>query len=154
MNTRYTRGILVFGAFMLTAAAASAAQPGNMMRMTVTTKMKMPGLPSSLPTQTHTASVCTAKSKPDPRSMLKQQKMCTYTNFKQTGDSASYHVVCGDPMQMTADATSSFTSQANGNIRGKVHIVGTTQGQPMQMDMTYDGVRTGSCDYTPPSVGS
>ena len=152
MNTRYANSFLVFGALMLTAAAASATQPGNMMRMTVTTKIQMSGLPSSMPPQTHTTNVCTPKTKPDPRTLIKQQKMCKYSDFKQSGDSASYHVVCGPPMQMTADATASFSSQANGDMRGKVHIAGVTHGQPMQMDMTYDGVRTGSCDYTPPPM--
>lgn len=133
-------------AFALLATTASAqSDSGNMMKMSVTMKMQVPGA-EGMPARTTTQDVCTSRSH-DMRAMLQQQQDCTVSHYQQVGDVVSYHLVCGgDPPKMTGDAR--FELLPNGNIKGSVHANSSMGGQSVLMDMTYAGERTGSCDYT------
>jgi len=132
-------------AFALLATTASAqSDSGNMMKMSVTMKMQVPGA-GDMPARTTTQDVCTSKSH-DMRAMLQQQQDCRVSHYQQVGDVVSYHLVCGDPPKMTGDAR--FELLPNGNIKGSVHANSSMGGQSVLMDMTYAGERTGSCDYT------
>ena len=129
----------------LVALPAFANEPGNLMKVTSTMKMQVPGM--SMPARTQTHQVCTSVKKPDPRDMLKQQKDCTLSNLVQTADSVSYHMTCTGQMQMDADAH--FQLHSDGGMHGTIHSNSHASGQNMVMDMTIDGVRVGSCEYTP-----
>ena len=133
-------------AFALLATTASAqSDSGNMMKMSVTMKMQVPGA-EGMPARTTTQDVCTSRSH-DMRAMLQQQQDCTVSHYQQVGDVVSYHLVCGgDPPKMTGVAR--FELLPNGNIKGSVHANSSMGGQSVLMDVTYAGERTGSCDYT------
>lgn len=151
MKIRHLRsGCIVAAIAFATVPTLAMAEPGNMMKITVTTKVDVPGLPSSMPAQTHTVNECTGKTMPDPRSFMKERKQCKVTNYHKVGDTIGYHVDCSGDVQMAGDA--SFTFHNDSSVQGKIKMAGNTHGQQMAMDMTYNGVRTGSCDYTPPSA--
>lgn len=137
----------------LVPVAYAQAEPGNMMKMTINVKMNIPGM-GSIPAQNMTQNICTAKD-PDLRSMVQQQQQqdCTVSDYKKVGNVVSYHVVCGGKSPtMTGDAK--FEMRPDGGISGTVRASSNAGGQNVVMDMTYTGVRTGSCDYTPPASGS
>lgn len=147
----HLRRILVLCAFaMVTTPGLAASEAGNMMKMTVTVTVNMAGLPLNLPPTTHTQDVCTSAKKPDPRELTRQQKDCRLTDYKEVGNTISYRLQCDGKMQMTGEG--SLETQTNGNLRGTMHLAGTTNGQAMAMDVAYDGQRTGSCDYQPPAA--
>lgn len=139
-------GLLV----LFTSAAYAQSQPGNMMKMTISMKMQIPGM-GSVPAQTVTQNVCTAKD-PDMRAMMEEQKDCAITNYKKVGNVVSYHVTCGgNSPTMSGDAQ--FELRPDGSINGSIKATTNMSGQSVAMDMTYAGVRTGSCEYTPPAHG-
>ena len=130
---------------LLATTASAQSDSGNMMKMSVTMKMQVPGA-GDMPARTTTQDVCTSRNH-DMRAMLQQQQDCTVSRYQQVGDVVSYHLACGgDPPKMTGDAR--FELLPNGNIRGSVHANSSMGGQSVLMDMTYAGERTGSCDYT------
>ncbi|WEN15007.1 DUF3617 family protein [Rhodanobacter sp. AS-Z3] len=136
-------GLCVMGLLATSAAAQSGS--GNMMKMAITMKMQMPGM-GDMPARTVTKDVCTSKDH-DMRAMLQQQKACVVSNYTQTGNTVSYHVVCGgNPPSMSGDAQ--FELLPSGDIHGHFHANSNRNGHSMVMDMTYAGQRTGSCDYT------
>lgn len=152
MTIRPTIGLccLALLATGLPATDASASEPGNMMRMHVTSKMQMAGVPFQLPPINHTQEVCVSAKKPDPREMMKQQKDCKVTDYKESGDTISYRMACTGDVQMSGEGN--FQMLANGGLRGTMHIDGTSRGESVAMDMSYEGERIGSCDYTPPQA--
>jgi hypothetical protein len=137
----------VVGALCTTAAFAS--QPGNLMNMTTSMHMQMPGM-SAMPPMTHTQKVCVSAQRPDPRDVMRNGGQCHVSQYKLVGNTVSYHVECGAPMQMSGDGT--FTMRSDHGIHGSMHVTGNAGGQHTQMDMTIDGTRVGSCDYTPPAT--
>lgn len=129
---------------LLALPAWAQSDSGNMMKMKVTMKMQVPGA-GVLPERTITQDVCTSKDH-DMRAMVQRQKNCTVSDYRQVGQVVSYHMSCGgNPPTMTGDAH--FELLSGGNIKGTVHANSVMGGQTAVMDMTYAGVRTGSCDY-------
>lgn len=147
MNTR--RCILFAGAFTLTLCAlpSLAGQPGNLMKMTTTVHMQMPGMGAMAP-MTHSMNVCTSAKRPDPSRMMQHQGDCTVTDYKKRGDTITYHMSCSGHMQMSGDGK--LQVLAGGGMHGSIHIKGDEGSQAVDMDMTFDGQRIGACDYTPP----
>lgn len=141
----------ILGAFGLCALALivtpvfAQSEPGNLMKETSVTRIQMPGV--AMPARTQTMQVCVSAKKPDPREMTKQQKDCTISDYTKVGDTVSYHMACGQ-MQMSGDAR--FQLRADGGMHGTIHSDSNAGGQKMVMDMTIDGKRIGSCNYTPP----
>lgn len=133
-------------ALALATLPAFASEPGNLMKVTSSMHMQVAGAPAMSPMHT-TQTVCTAVKHPDPRDVMRNGGQCRVTNYKMIGNTASYHVECGGPVQMSGDGK--FTLLANSGIHGVMHMSGNAGGQSMQMDMTVDGSRLGSCDYTP-----
>jgi len=133
-------------AFALLATTALAqSDSGNMMKMTVTMKMQVPGA-GDLPARTTTQDVCASRDH-DMRAMLQQQQDCVVSDYRQLGSVISYHLACGgNPPRMTGDAR--FELLPGGDIHGSVHANSNIGGQSVVMDMTYAGQRTGSCDYS------
>lgn len=148
MNLRNLHFLAGFCALCLIAPPGSAREPGNMMKMTTTTRMNMAGMPSMGP-MTHTTNVCTSTKRPDPRQMMKSEKDCKVSNYQEEGDTISYQMQCTGTMQMSGNGK--FQMLPGGGIRGSIHVTGSTGGQPMAMDMDFDGQRIGACDYTPPT---
>ncbi len=127
-------------------------EPGNLMKVTVTSKMQMPGM-ANMPARTSSETVCTSVKKPDPRQLMKKNKNCTVSNYQQAGGTISYHMACTGRMQMSGDGK--FEMLSGGNVRGQIqmHMANSAGGRTMSMKMSYDGQRIGSCEYTPPKAG-
>jgi Protein of unknown function (DUF3617). len=130
---------------LLCAPALVLAEPGYEMQMVTTVKMQLPS--GAMPPQTHTGKVCTSAKKPDMRNMMKGNRNCTISDYKRAGDTVSYHTVCDKEIHLKGDTHLQFKS--GGAIHGETQMVSTSPGQKMHMDMTFDGKRIGSCDYTP-----
>jgi hypothetical protein len=126
---------------------ARASEPGNLMKMTTTTRMQMPGM--SMPPMSHTSTVCTSVEKPDPRRMMRGQKDCKVTDFKREGNVLSYRMACTGAVTMSGEGR--FEMLADGGLRGTVHVTGNSGGREMTMDTDFEGTRVGACDYTPPA---
>lgn len=131
----------------LCALPAFASEPGNLMKVASSVRMQMAGMPAMAPMHS-TQTVCSAARHPDPRDTMRNGAQCTVSDYKLVGNTVSYHVACGAPAPMRGDGT--FTLLANSGIHGVMHMSGDAGGHSMQMDMTVDGTRVGSCDYTPP----
>lgn len=131
----------------MVALPVAAGEPGNLMKMTTTVHMNMSGMPAMGP-MTHSMDVCTSAQRPDPTRMMRDAKDCRVSNYQRTADTVTYHMECSGHMQMSGDGR--FQMLPGGGIRGSIHVTGNTGGQPMTMDMDFDGRRIGACDYTPP----
>ncbi len=147
MNIRISHSLAGICLLALVAVPAGASEAGNMMKMTTTTQMSMAGMPAMGP-MTHAMDVCTSAKKPDPTQMMKHQGACKVSDYKQVGDTISYHMTCSGHMQMSGEGK--FEMLPGGGIRGRSHITGNAGGHSMTMDVAYDGQRIGACDYTPP----
>ncbi len=145
------RRILTPSALCLIALSAAPllahAEPGNRMKMTISMKMQMPGM--DMPASSHTMQSCVSAKKPDPRQMMQKNKDCTTSDYKEVGDTVSFHMACTGPMPMNGAMT--FRIAADGGVHGTTHMTSTTEGQAMVMDTTYEGQRIGACEYTPPA---
>lgn len=150
MNFRRT--VMLCGFALVALPALAAPEAGNMMKMTVTSTVDMPGIAFKVPPTTVTQNVCTSAKKPDPRDITRQQKGCKVTDYQADGSKVTYSMACSGDTEMTGKG--SFDLKADGGITGKMQIDARTGGQSMKMDMSYVGVRTGSCDYTPPADAS
>lgn len=126
---------------------ALASEPGNLMKMTTTTRVQMPGM--SMPPLSHTMTLCTSAQKPDPTRIMQGQKDCKVTDFKRDGDVITYRMACSGAVAMTGEGRVEML--ADGGMRGSMHIAGSSGGKEMVMDTTFEGERVGSCDYTPPA---
>lgn len=131
---------------LATTPALAGGEAGNLMKVTSTMKMQMTGM--SMPARTQTSEVCVSASRPDPRQMLKQQKDCSISRLAQTADSLDYHMSCTGDTRMDADA---HFQRHGGSMHGTIHSNSDDSGQAMTMDMTFDGVRVGSCEYASPA---
>jgi len=121
---------------------AAQAAPGNLMEMTVTSKMN--GMGTGAP-HTSKYTTCVATDKPDARAMFEDMG-CTVSNYKQVGNDISGRVTCPGPPPMNGEGHYSW---AGGNFHGQVHLTGTANGQTLSADNTLDGKKIGSCSYTP-----
>lgn len=149
MNIRTPLAVAAIYAFVLAATPAQASEPGNMMKMNTTVHMKMAGMPAMGP-MSHSMNVCTSAKKPDPSQLMKNQGECKVSNYKQVGDTITYHMECSGQTQLSGDGKIQMLPDSG--IRGAIQITGQAGGQPMTMDMAFDGQRTGACAYTPPTA--
>ncbi|OOG62926.1 hypothetical protein B0E46_12000 [Rhodanobacter sp. B04] len=144
------RIVLNLGCISMLALASgpvpAQSEPGNLMKVTDVVNMQMPGM--SVPPRTQTSQVCTSAKKPDPRQIAQHMEGCAISNYSQSADHVSYHMVCDrNGQQMVGDA--SFAILPGSGMHGTIHSVSNVQGRGMTMDMTIDAARVGSCDYTP-----
>ncbi len=151
MPFSFTRSALRRCALVLIAAPAlAAAEPGDMMHINVSSQVSMPNAPMAIPPRTHSSDVCTSRQH-DARDLAKSSSSrprdCSYTDYKVSAGSASFHMACAGDQPMEGDA--SFKTTAAGS-HGTMHMTMQAQGQPMTVDVTIDATKTGTCDYTPP----
>ena len=131
--------------------ALAIAEPGEMMHVTMSGKVQIANPPVSMSMPSISKDVCSPKQI-DVRPLVTQtsrNKDCAYSNYKQDGNTVSFHYACtGEKQQLDGDGN--FTVQAGG-VRGTIHANSSMHGQATTVDMTYEGTHTGaSCEYTPP----
>lgn len=125
--------------------ALAQTQEGNLYRVTV--KVELVGLPMQLPEQTH--EVCGPKDHSSEK-MVPHDENCSITEFKVEGNTSRYTMVCTGATEMTAKGE--FEQLGGDAYRGSMHMVGSSQGQSMEMNMRFEGKRIGACEYTPPTA--
>ena len=108
----------------------------------VTTKMEMPGMPMSMPAQTHR--VCLARGMKD-ENYIPRREECKVTESQRTGNKLTYKMACAgkDPMTVTGEMTMAAKS-----YEGKMKMTGKRDGQDMDMTQTYSGKIVGECPST------
>ncbi|HTD29801.1 MAG TPA: DUF3617 family protein [Xanthomonadaceae bacterium] len=154
MNRRALRSTLATCLLMSIAIPSLAlADPGDMMHMSISGKVQVSNPPMSIAIPSINKDVCSPKQV-DVRTLVTEtsrNKNCTYSNYKQDGNTISFHYACnGDKQQLDGDG--SFTIQSGG-VHGTIHANSSMHGQATTVDMTYEGSRTGaSCEYTPPKA--
>ncbi|KFL37363.1 DUF3617 domain-containing protein [Arenimonas donghaensis] len=127
------------------AGALAQTQEGNLYR--VTTQVELVGLPMQLPDQT--TEVCGPKDHSSQK-MVPHDEDCEVTRFEVEGGTSRYTLVCTGAANLTAKGE--FEQLGDDAYRGKMHMVGTSAGQSMEMNMRFQGKRIGACEYTPPAA--
>lgn len=125
---------------VLAGSALAQSGTGNLYR--VTTKTEMVGMPFQMPAQT--VEVCGPKNQTSEK-MVPHDENCTVTDFKVSGNKSSYTMTCRGEGTMTAKGE--FEQLGPDAYRGKMHMVGTADGERMEMNMTFDGKKIRDCDY-------
>jgi len=137
-STRFIAILAVPALAALAAAPALAQDKGD--QYEVTAKMEMKGMPMAMPPQT--TKVCIAKNARDESFVPMKGNECKVTNSKKTGNTLSYRFECTgkDPMVGEGEVT-----YATDSYSGKMHLMGSSGGQPLDMTQTYSGKKVGEC---------
>ena len=128
----------------LVAFCLPAAAQGTDEQWEITSKMEMPGMPMAMPPQV--SKVCVAKGANEDSFVPKQQGDCKTVDSKRVGNKYTYKMVCAGKDKMTANGEITFNG---GAYDGRMEMVGTMEGQPMAMNLTYAGRRVGTCTAPP-----
>ena len=128
-----------FAAFCLPAAAQGTDELWE-----ITSKMEMPGMPMAMPPQV--SKVCVAKGANEDSFVPKQQGDCKTVDSRRVGNKYTFKMVCAGKDKMTANGEITFNG---GAYDGRMEMVGSMEGQPMAMNLTYAGRRVGTCTAPP-----
>ena len=143
MNRRFSSTILLTLALTWTALAQSQSpmREGN---WEATTKINMPGMPTEMPPMKHVQCLTAADIK-NPQGSLPPGpggSDCKVSNYKYSGNTATYTMVCTTPTPMTAVGEMKYS----GTDAYTGTIVMDTGGQ--KMTVSYDAKRIGDCPKT------
>lgn len=143
--TKHIRKVAVLGLLLGSSCLAVADGPDALWE--VTTKMEMAGMPMAMPA--HTAQVCQPKSRPQEASALPKAKNsdCKMADMHRSGGKTSFKVVCSGKTEMTG--TGEFENTGD-SYHGTMHMVGTADGQAIDMTQTVSGKKIGTCTYEDP----
>lgn len=137
------RTVQVAALLALLPGLAQAAQ-GDLMRVTTTTRMEIPGAPAQaagMMNRTTTRELCLTLARRTDPTVWNDVSNCTPSNVHQSAAAVSAHLACKN---MTADVDMHFLP--DGSVHGTVHMQGAIQGMHMTGEQTIDGQRIGSCD--------
>ena len=141
------------GLFVLVACASPVlawGATGSLMKLDIVTHVQLAGM-ANMPASTLQRQVCAAADKPDPRELLQHRGACTVSDYRQVGQTISYHMTCPGQARFSGDGR--FDLLGHGNFRGALEMSGQAGGRAVQMQTTYSGQRVGSCTYVPPKAG-
>ncbi len=136
---------VIFGCGLI--AGVAMAAPGEYWE--VTTKMDMAGMPFPMPATT--TKVCIpVGSENDPRVTAgRKDKNCEMTDIRTVGNKTTWKMRCdnkGDIMTGDGEIT-----RSSGAYQGKTHLSGQMDGEPVEMNQTYNGRKIGgACDTAAP----
>jgi Protein of unknown function (DUF3617) len=119
------------------AQLASKGEAGELWETTV--KMEMPGMPMSMPAQTHR--MCLSKQAGDDK-FIPRQENCKVTDTRRTGNTQHFKMVCSGKNAMTAEGDLTL---AGTGYSGKMRMSGKMEGQSMEMSQTFSGKKLGDC---------
>ena len=107
-------------------------------------EMEIPGLPAGMGKQTMTMQECVTEQDIEKGAMGKKDGAdnCEVKNFKMSGSTASYTMVCKGDTQMTADNTITFRDNGY-TMTSKAAM--KQGGQVMNMTQKMDGRYVGPC---------
>lgn len=121
---------------------AVQATAGDLMDMTVTSKVYAAGMNDSPHASRYTT--CVPAAHTDARAMFEQMG-CSVSNYRQAGDEVSGRVICPGPPPMSGEGHYTWSG---GKFRGQARLTGSANGQTLSADNTVEGRRIGNCDYT------
>ena len=132
------------GAVAVTAllACAPARAQGKDDLWELTLKMEMPGMPMAMPAQVHR--VCVAKNHKD-EDLIPRRDNCRVLESKRSGNKLAYSMKCTGDEAM--DVSGEMTYGAS-SYEGRMRMMTTSGGQPMEMGQTFAGRRVGDCTAT------
>ena len=129
--------LLVLGTTVAASAdAPPAGTPGDLWE--VTTQMSMEGMPMAMPAQT--TKYCSPKEWKEPPAPPDEQHKCKNTDFKVSGATASWKVICAGPPAMTGDGE--ITRDGANAYTGQIKFA-STEGT---MKIKLGGRRLGDCE--------
>ncbi|MBA4382370.1 MAG: hypothetical protein C0406_07375 [Sideroxydans sp.] len=126
---------LTFLAILFSASAFSA--PGEYWE--VRNKMEMEGMPFSMPEMTH--KICITQGSESDPSQSSGDKDCKMSSVKISGNKTTWKARCDHDGEVMTGIGEQTTS-ANG-YQGKIQFTGTSNGESMNMKMSYSGKRIG-----------
>ncbi|HET8948119.1 MAG TPA: DUF3617 family protein [Candidatus Polarisedimenticolia bacterium] len=149
MNHRATRrrpaaglllsgGLLLGGTLVALAADPPAAAPAKGDQWEVTSQMAMVGMPMPMPPQKNV--VCAPKEWKAPPGGADEKRKCTVSDFKMTGNKATWKTHCDGPPPM--DGTGEITRDSDDAFTGAIKF---TSGEAA-MTVKLTGKRLGDCD--------
>jgi hypothetical protein len=150
MKSSFKTALYCCALALIAMPALAAVEQGDVMHTTVTSQVHLQKMQNQPAPQTHEGDICLSPQH-DARELAKasssRQHNCTYSNYKTSGGSESFHMSCGGDQPMQGDGN--FKATAAGT-HGTMHMTTQIQGQPATVDVTIDATRSGSCNYTPP----
>lgn len=137
---------ILLAAFALSLPFAAVAQgPDDLWEVTM--KMEMAGMPMSMPAMTN--KVCSPKSRQDDQ-MVPMDKDCKVLESKRTGSRFAFKFRC-EGGRNNYTGTGEMEYQGKDAYTGKMHAVGTMEGEAVDMTNTWSGKRVGNCTYEDPA---
>lgn len=138
-----TVSLLVLGSFYATGAFA---EPGETWDITSKSVGNGMGIPEVVVT------VCLApRDAKNPQKFIQQDDTCTMTDLKTVGKKTTWKMKCGsgdDEMTGTGEVT-----YAGNSFQGQTKLSGRSEGEPVDMKMSYQGKKIGAaCDTSAPPV--
>jgi hypothetical protein len=142
MKTTFVAALVVLAAAVIAIAQASPIRPG---RWEVTMQMQMAGSPIQMPEMKTTRCVTPEEAKDPARSLPSgpegrggQKSDCKVADYKVSGNTATWKMVCTTPQAMTTTGEMTFTDDSyTGTMKADM-----AQGQ---MTMKMAGKRIGDC---------
>lgn len=132
--------ILVAG---LAAGAVAAAPPAMKPGLwEVTMSMEMSGMPQSMPATTVKHCYRPEEVKDLRKTLPKQQGDCQVSDWKQTGNTASWKMSCSGQMPMTMTGNMTYDGDRYGGV---IRATLNHGGQTMNMTQKIDARRLGDC---------
>lgn len=147
MNIRHS--VRTLGLVALVLPALAFAAKGDLMQITTTMNMKIPGAPAqmaSMLNQTHTLKQCIARDRMTDPKTWSTKGDCTASNVHQSATGVSAHLVCRG---MVGDLQVRLLP--GGAVHGTMRMSGTDHGMQMTGEQTFDARRIGACDAPAPT---
>jgi len=111
----------------------------------ITTQMDMPGMPAGMPPQTVKQCI-TRKDVENPQKLAPQggpgSDHCQMSNYRMTGNTASWNWTCRGKEEMTGSGTMTFSGTS---YTATTRMSIKHGGQIQNMTMQYSGKRVGDC---------
>jgi len=128
---------------MVLGGAAALATAGSDELWEVTTKTEMVGMPFAMPAQTSRFCIPAGEeNNPDAILPKDEEQECAMGDVRVDGNKTTWKVECTGEEPMTG---SGEIEHSDGSYTGTMRLQGSSDGQPINLIMTYGGKRIGPC---------
>lgn len=138
MKPRHLVLFVVGSLLMIGTAYSEQMRPG---KWELTSTSEMSGMPMQMKIPPITFAMCIDKQIPD-KPPIAADKTCKFSNYKVTGDTASWKMECAGHGKMMGEGSIQFKGDT---YTGNSNLVMKMGGMSMQMKNTYSGKRLGDC---------
>ncbi len=110
----------------------------------ITTKMEMAGMPMAMPAMTNQQ--CLPKNRGSDEALVPKDKNsdCKMDSMQHSGNKSVFKMTCTGKNPMTGNGEIEKNADS---YRGMMHIVGSMEGQPVDMTQNFSGKKIGTCTY-------